>query len=487
MAFIKHIRDKLGKVPKKAEETRGLEVVLLDEVKHEGCPICAATASHDKRYFSWFTIETYHEPAFLEQFEASLGFCRRHGAFLDEQGRLGSQITFVHDYLAGKAYKRLSKYLSGEKRDFNTLFPGLGDCPVCGSFENSTARTVWFFNKMLEEGRVFSDYGHPGILCFPHFQLLALVAAPAVLHRLLPIHTSAMATARNDMEHARPSKIQAGIKGDLCERGLHLSVGLLSGAEDNMYFNRIYHGVSNRDPVADFVASLKDSDGCPVCLEEDLAMSQWINWLNEKISTMDHIDAMLDVLPACREHVLACVHLGRPPVQFAAVYGALKAAQDKALTSSKQLRRLQEKRETPLWQRFKRKSRNTGVTREIDPRKTIIEPVNCPLCARLKVAEKRAIDLLFGLLMERRHRMAFEDGYGLCVKHFIEAAKRAPSHDMRAFLARVESAKLARLQWELDETMRKTAWDTRPESKGSEQTAWHRAISRFSGLPGVSS
>ena len=130
MAFIKHIWDKLGKVPKKAEETRSLEVVLLDEVKHEGCPICAATASHDKRYFSWFTIETYHEPAFLEQFEASFGFCRRHGAFLDEQGQLGSQITFVHDYLAGKASKRLSKYLSGEKRDFNALFPGFGDCPV---------------------------------------------------------------------------------------------------------------------------------------------------------------------------------------------------------------------------------------------------------------------------------------------------------------------------------------------------------------------
>ena len=38
-------------------------------------------------------------------------------------------------------------------------------------------------------------------------------------------------------------------------------------------------------------------------------------------------------------------------------------------------------------------------------------------------------------------------------------------------------------KWELDETMRKMAWDTRPEPKGSEQSAWHRGFARFSGLP----
>jgi len=483
MGDKKRIREKSTKMPKKAEEARGLELVLLDEVKHEGCPVCSTVASHDHRYFSWFSIETYHEPAFLEQVEASFGFCKRHGAYLDEQGQLGSQLTFVHDFITREACRRLSRQLSGGEKEVGLLFPDPAGCPVCASFEKTATRTVWFFNKLLEEGSAFSDYGHPGILCFPHFQFLARVSAPGVLHRLIPLHDSAIATALNAMDHAGPPQVQAGVKGKICEKGLHLSTGLLFGAADKSYLDRTNCKNPERNPVADFEASLKNGDVCPVCLGEYAAMGQWMGWLDKKIRTADHLDAMLDVLPTCREHVRACVHFGGPSLQFAAVYAALKAAQNKILTAAKQLRRLEEKSKIPLWRRFKKENRTAGGTGALDPRKVVIEPIACPLCTRREVAGERALALLFALLEERRHRTVFEDGYGLCVRHFIQAVKSAPSHDMRTFLARVESAKLARLQWELDETMRKMAWDTRPEQKGSEQTAWHRAIARFSGLP----
>ncbi|MGA8181486.1 MAG: hypothetical protein WB792_15595, partial [Desulfobacterales bacterium] len=61
----------------------------------------------------------------------------------------------------------------------------------------------------------------------------------------------------------------------------------------------------------------------------------------------------------------------------------------------------------------------------------------------------------------------------LRLKNLADALDMQPSDEISGFLIQVESAKLALLEWELEEAMRKTAWTTRPEIKGSEQSAWH--------------
>lgn len=48
-------------------------------------------------------------------------------------------------------------------------------------------------------------------------------------------------------------------------------------------------------------------------------------------------------------------------------------------------------------------------------------------------------------------------------------------------LVELEAAKLACLEWELEEALRKSGWEYRPEAPGAEATAWRRALLKFSG------
>ncbi len=484
MTLIKYINKKKKKSQAPENEVRGLEMLLLDAVKKKGCPICSSTASHDKKYFSWFPMEIYHEPDFLEKIRSSYGFCTRHGAFLDQQRQLLPQLNFVHDHVAQKVCDKLYLYLSGQEKDLFLLFPDPSDCPVCASSKTSTKRFLWFFHKLIKEGRALKDYGHPGIMCFRHFMEFSEKASHEVIQQLIPKHEKAIASAVHAMENAGSSMISAGIKSDACRTGMELSVGPAFNTEDLVWLHRIYCRNPGMDPVSDFITSLENKTACPVCLEQYAAMSQWINWLdNYKVSGMDDIDQLTGVLPACREHVLACVNLGRPDLQFAAVYAALKAAWTSTLIAAKKLKKLQERNNTPVWQKLTKKDKNPGENSRIDIREAVTSPIRCPVCERINKAEQRALDLLFALLESPRHQKTFENGHGLCINHFIKAVKHAPYDDIRNFLIRVESAKLSFLKWELDETMRKMAWDTRPEPKGSEQSAWHRGFAVFSGLP----
>ena len=276
----------------------------------------------------------------------------------------------------------------------------------------------------MKEGRAFTDYGHPGIMCFRHFMEFTEKACPDVIYRLIPLHEKAIASAVHVMENADSSMIKAGIKSDVCRAALELSVGPVFNTEDLIYLHRIYRRKPGINPVADFTASLENKTACPVCLEQYAAMSQWINWLdNYKICGMDDIDQLSGVLPTCREHVLACVHLGRPALQFAVVYAALKAAWTSTLIAAKQLRNLQKKNSTPVWQKLTQKDQNSGGDDRIDIREAVTSPIRCPVCIRINKAEHRALDLLFALLESSSHRKAFENGHGLCMKHFIKAVK----------------------------------------------------------------
>jgi len=108
-------------------------------------------------------------------------------------------------------------------------------------------------------------------------------------------------------------------------------------------------------------------------------------------------------------------------------------------------------------------------------------PQRCPVCVRLATAEARALELLFALLEAPQHQAAFDRGHGLCMPHFSQALARVPNQALRTLLLRTQSAKLACLAWEVEEAHRKAAWFGRLETRGTEGTAWWRALYRFSG------
>ena len=78
-------------------------------------------------------------------------------------------------------------------------------------------------------------------------------------------------------------------------------------------------------------------------------------------------------------------------------------------------------------------------------------------------------------------RRAFESGYGLCVRHAAQAMAMPDASVFGDIVADTTHARLALLRWELEEQMRRGAWQARPQRRGVESAAWLRAGVRFAG------
>jgi hypothetical protein len=478
MRFIKRVKNKDIEKHNKKNDLGISELELYRRLEEKGCPVCSVLEHHDRQYFSWFSIEKYHMPAFLESLTHALGFCANHGAYLDRQNHWASQITAVHRYTVSRVNMRMAAGLSERKNDLRRIFKDRTPCPVCASYGETSERTLWFFKKMIEEKEGLNKYGYPGILCFPHFKSLTDSASPKVFARLLSSHESTMLSTTKELESIRHQEMKLAAESEQIRHALNLTVGREQNPGNPLLLSRIYKLSENRDPLADFISSLKENTGCPICLNIYHSLSQWICWLDKNIISADNFDAVSDVLPTCNAHVWSCIRLGNSALQFAAAFAAFRAVQEKVNNAARHLKQVRK----PRKQGKKEMQNNQGIIK-VDPKKTITGPIYCPLCSRMDSAKNRALKLLFALLQERRYRIDFENGHGLCLKHLANALDMQPSNEIAGFLIRVESAKLALLEWELEEAMRKTAWTARPEIKGSEQSAWHRALARFSGLP----
>ncbi|MEJ2169013.1 MAG: DUF6062 family protein [Desulfobacterales bacterium] len=478
MRFIKRIKNKNIEKHNKKDDLGISERELFRRLEEKGCPVCSALEHHDRKYFSWFSIEKYHDPAFLESLTHALGFCANHGVYLDRQNHWASQITAVHRYTASRINMRITAGLSERKNDLRQIFKNRTACPVCASYGETSERTLWFFKNMIEEKDGLNKYGYPGILCFPHFKTLIDSTSTKVFPRLLSSHETAMSLASEGLESIRRQKLKLAAESETIRQALNLTLGREQNPGSPFLLSKIYKISENRDPLSDFISSLMENTGCPICLDIYRSLSQWIYWLDKNIVSADNFEAVNDVLPTCNAHVWSCIRLGNPGLQFTAAFAAFRAVHEKvnhAVHRLKQMRKTRKQKKNDM-------QNNQGII-NVDPKKTIASPIYCPLCSRMDSAKNRALNLLFALLQERRYRIDFENGHGLCVKHLADALDMQPPNEISRFLIRVESAKLALLEWELEETMRKTAWTTRPEIKGSEQSAWHRAIARFSGLP----
>jgi hypothetical protein len=91
----------------------------------------------------------------------------------------------------------------------------------------------------------------------------------------------------------------------------------------------------------------------------------------------------------------------------------------------------------------------------------------------------RTVRLLFALLLQPAHRTDFENGYGLCVRHAARAIVGAPNRRLARVVAAATLARLAVLQWALDEVLRTQAWTARAERNDADGRVWRTAMHRF--------
>jgi hypothetical protein len=102
----------------------------------------------------------------------------------------------------------------------------------------------------------------------------------------------------------------------------------------------------------------------------------------------------------------------------------------------------------------------------------------CPGCERLFVAEAHAGVRLIDLLHAKKHRDAFEHGYGLCMKHFAQVYLIAPKGVIRSTLLLDQDRRLVEFKQQL-ETIRQSP----PEDLRMQGTPapWAPGLRRFRG------
>lgn len=435
----------------------------------EGCPACIEAAHGETDYFSWLLIETYGFPEWLAEFSTGWGFCQTHGNRLLRRSKAGDQISYVHSYAATRILHQFAEASSGK-----TL--AMGPCPACRSMDEISLRTLVFLRKLLLSADDHARYGRPGLLCFSHFRTLLPWMPWKSVTTLLRQHETALKDA------AEAFRKVTAIAGDVSRTSaeltaiMHLTVGhaprypIWPAADCDARREA-------RDPVNDYAQLLADSDFCPICIEVRHTWCEWLAWLDD--AARDPSVTVDDLLPTCGEHAWALIQHAAPPLRTIVANHLADLTLGRIGSADRALSRPPPKRR-PGWKTLR--DHLAGNRRRVDNARNITTlPIPCPVCNELNVVRDRMIMLLFALVRQSHCRADFEAGHGLCLKHFHRALTLAPDRATTEILLHTASAKLTALQWELNESLRKRSWSVRPEAGGTEQDAWQRAITRFSG------
>lgn len=446
------------------------------------CSLCRRITAWDEKYRFWFLHENYAFPETLEPLTRSLGFCFFHGehAAGDPSGQ--SSLTLVHEVLSRRVGSILSRDRSGRSggEPSRSPFAVPAACPACGDRDDAAGRAL---SSLIPE--IESDGPDrlllPDTLCLPHLRALVSRLSLPLLLRFLPLYESTLASAMGRVSgECTPTPTGDTARGSDHDDPLRLALQLAAGEEGTARFfpPRIRNPVppATRDPVSDFLEDLSTGEECPVCREMRRAWTEWVGWLEENGSGRENVR---DLLPTCPVHLHATYLQSRPDLAALSLHNVLGLACHRirqgvaALASPPS-----PDRKTARFAigRFLGKDR-----RGSEIRRFVGSPLPCPVCHRLSVARDRSLHLLFVLLESPKHQARFEGGYGLCLRHFSRSLALKPSRIVRAILTEVLAARLALLQWEMEESMRKDAWIFRPEAAGTERTAWKRAVRRFSG------
>jgi hypothetical protein len=465
--------------PAGCEETR-----LLAALGEDGCPICRDLADHDRSYFFWFFNEHYAEPHTLDALTRSLGFCVEHGTELARSTMGSSQLAVVHAALVRRTRLALveSTASRGHRGPARMALGRSDPCPVCRAREASAQRAAFWLPRLIEHAPTAERYGQPGLLCRPHLGLVLPHVGAQTCERLLIVHGAAMRAALESLMELSAHLARLGREGhaDL-EKALLPSLRLAIGHDRApgipLTPEALAAAPGPRDPVGDLLRSAGQMEACPVCLEMRRAWLEWACWLREAATPPDPLD---DRLPTCASHVWPIVRAGGTSLALAAARQALRAALGPIESADRVLHPPPVRSPDRGLARLRRAVREPRARRRL-AREIMAREVPCPVCWRLAGAADGTLTLLFAVLEDRHHRAVVERGYGLCLRHYARALALDPPAPARAVLRALLAARLAPLEWELEECLRKSGWDARPEATGTEGSAWRRAVLRFSG------
>lgn len=431
----------------------------------EGCPICARTIDADERWLDHFLYEGYQEREAMRAVARGGGFCVYHARRVEAIG-LSASVALVYLALIEECLPRLAGRLNVGGRH-PPLVAAPDACEACAQ-AREVERRECFFLALLIGARPPDRYGNPATVCMPHLPRLAEYLGDGRLAGVLAIHRTSVARLKAGLQDAAAPRLANDPEGP-ADRAIRAILGPAPRPAMLRLDRAAAEYADEPDPVRRMRRRLRRLQRCAICAEIEDACAEWLGWL---VRAAESAGDLSDVLPLCRHHVWQARFAGGPALA-PALAGVVADEAEERLVYAGMACESAPRSMMPL--------RWSGSAPRAAVPASLRRGRECPLCRRAREAGERAILLLAALLEETAGRRAFEGGYGLCVRHAAQALALPDARPASDIIASTMHARLALLSWELDEQLRRGAWQARPERRGAESAAWLRAGARFAG------
>jgi hypothetical protein len=496
---------------------------VMARLKEPRCWICAHVVNELHRDFFWFINEQYYEIRMIDKMRLAYGFCPTHTRHFLQTGAHSVAVT-VFSYLTWYVITNLNAardlLIRGDpKRDPRQLClqaaaalrpPGI--CPMCDTLRKSEQTNVEILIATLALEEVRNGYQRSPGLCVPHLQQAGLRA-----------EWDTLAFLSNDLQRRLRAKTFPGVSTmSLLEQAAGLdkerSLRHRRDSDHSEPARRInepnvemYIELGNPtypwSPTFEQAVTALAEPGCPVCRACDRGLHEYLAWLAEEMETQaagSNWDLSWKVCPShlwelhmgghkgaailIAEHVveewlskLDRLNRGlsrRPPARWLARlddgFRVWRGRYDPDFSDP-------EARQRSRWSKMMTVM-ESPQERLDSMRAVAFRWEGCQACTHIETIAMRQLELILRVLEDPTGRKAYRAGWGLCLRHCVQAARLAELPTALSALLSAQVARLRVLEWELKESSRKDNWSVRYEPKRAESEVWRRSAYQFCGV-----
>jgi hypothetical protein len=499
---------------------KSLRSELLRLAGKPGCVVCLAAHEAVDRFFSWYSIEQYHEPSIMQHMQKAHGFCLEHTRQFVARSS-SHLVSMVYRELLASATNLMRKAACEVSVRSDLLADRIRPqaiCLACTYQKAAVDRITRRLSIGLTDSQVRAVITHPSALCPPHFvHLLPSLdweAAQLLTHAL---HASLMAArAEYDMS-AEPTKLVRLLVGDSSDKAFltppsqpSMTGPADTSAADSISGREVWGTVERGNvlteppswsPVMTHVETLLNAGGCPLCREEEATTTTYLRWLSQELSERTLSQRVDDVRWLCRSHLWRFLSIGDDKAirsllrsisaHWTSQVQTLISGLDQPPPPSFVMRcwhgMVQARQRTPRvtgWHAFWEgitEGRRSMSQQLAELREPIVRPPLCLACRFQSEQADRLANLLDRALGDTHIAHRYEDTSGVCFHHLPLAIRRCTESSGMSLLLRTQYTRVAVVHWELEEYWRKLNWTYRWEPRGDEQDAWYRAVVQYSG------
>lgn len=203
-------------------------------------------------------------------------------------------------------------------------------------------------------------------------------------------------------------------------------------------------------------------EGCPLCyLAYQSAQRHLQSFLREFVTDPEIRAELRSARGYCQEHAWQLAQMQGSPLSIAILYQDVLTSILRALTDIPSGRRSHQ--------------RAQKLEAQLQP------TAQCPACQQRRTQEDIVLETLLKHIHDDRVGAALDQSSGLCLPHLVRALTQVKKDRTLQRLVALQTNKLAELQGELAEFIRKNDYRFRDEGFGPEADSWRRAISIVSG------